>query len=143
MTKNEAMKMALDALVDWDARGRLRIIEALRTALAQPEPEPVAWRFDLAKYRENDLRGRQWAFNIFSQTKPYMDEMVRNVTPLYTAPPQREWVELTDGDIEIAYIAGTGHILTKEKDVRQHANRQENIGFAKAIAYIMREKNNG
>jgi hypothetical protein len=53
----------------------------------------VAWRFDQAKYRENDLRGRQWAFNVFSQTKPYMDEMVRNVTPLYTAPPQRERVQ--------------------------------------------------
>jgi hypothetical protein len=62
-------------------------------SIAKPEPsvEPVAWRFDQAKYRENDLRGRQWAFNVFSQTKPYMDEMVRNVTPLYTAPPQREW----------------------------------------------------
>ena len=74
----------------------------------QPEPssqsagadmEPVAWRFDQAKYRENDLRGRQWAFNVFSQTKPYLDEMVRDVTPLYTAPPQREWVGLTDEEI--------------------------------------------
>jgi len=54
------------------------------------EQKPVAWRFDQAKYRENDLRGRQWAFNVFSQSKPYMDEMVRNVTPLYTAPPQYE-----------------------------------------------------
>jgi len=63
------------------------------------QPEPVAWRFDQAKYRENDLRGRQWTFNVFSQSKPYMDEMVRNVTPLYTAPPQREWQGLTDEEI--------------------------------------------
>ena len=49
--------------------------------------EPVAWRYDLAKYRENDLRGRQWAHSVFSPTKPYIDEMVRNLTPLYTTPP--------------------------------------------------------
>jgi hypothetical protein len=42
-----------------------KAIETLRTRLAHPEPEPVAWRFDQAKYRENDLRGRQWAFNLF------------------------------------------------------------------------------
>jgi hypothetical protein len=53
----------------------------------QPEQEPVAWRYDQAKYRTNDLRGRQWAFNVFSQTRPYIDEMVQNVTPLYTTPP--------------------------------------------------------
>jgi len=33
----EAMEMALNALTAWDARGRLRVIEALRTALAQPD----------------------------------------------------------------------------------------------------------
>ena len=37
----EAMEMALNALTAWDARGRLRVIEALRTALAQPEKEWV------------------------------------------------------------------------------------------------------
>ena len=95
--------------------------EILSARLSAPEPEPVGWMFDQAKYRENDLRGRQWAFNVFSQTKPYMDEMVRNVTPLYkdptpcqtcealartvmmdqtshdTTPPQRkEWIGLTE-----------------------------------------------
>ena len=119
MTDKEVMQMALEtaeqiACADyrhWEelaslgeferwARSRANhIAEALRAALAQPEPEPVAWRFDYAKYRENDLRGRQWAFNVFSQTKPYMDEMVQDVTPLYTAPPQREWQGLTDEEI--------------------------------------------
>ena len=68
----------------------------------QPQQEPVAWRYDQAKYRTNDLRGRQWAFNVFSQTRPYIDEMVQNVTPLYTAPPaaQRTWVGLTDEEIK-------------------------------------------
>jgi len=65
-------------------------------AASEAKDEPVAWRYDQAKYRTNDLRGRQWAFNVFSQAKPYIDEMVQNVTPLYTTPPQRTWVGLTD-----------------------------------------------
>ena len=52
MTKDEALKLALEALetsTDWDvsATGRqlksMQAITALRTALAQPEQEPVAW----------------------------------------------------------------------------------------------------
>lgn len=66
------------------------VAEVLRAALAQPEQEPVAWRYDEATYRPDDLRGRQWHFTLFSTRKPYADEMVQNVTPLYTAPPQRK-----------------------------------------------------
>ena len=54
------------------------------------EDEPVAGRYDEATYRPDDLRGRQWHFTLFSTRKPYADEMVQNVTPLYTAPPQRK-----------------------------------------------------
>ena len=108
-------------------------ITALRAALAQPEktnqcaetceraklcavcasgvddvnPEPVAWRYDEATYRPNDLRGRQWHFTLFSTRKPYADEMVRNVTPLYTAPPQRK--PLTDEEIEACRQQGYDH----------------------------------
>jgi len=73
------------------------VIERIDQAL-ETKDEPVAWRYDQAKYRTNDLRGRQWAFNVFSQTKPYIDEMVQNVTPLYTTP-QRTWVGLTNEEI--------------------------------------------
>ena len=66
------------------------------------QQKPVAWMYDQAKYRENDLRGRQWAFNCFSQNKPWVDDMVRKLTPLYTSPPaQRTWVGLTDEEIEL------------------------------------------
>ena len=68
------------------------------SAALEAKDEPVAWRYDQAKYRTNDLRGRQWAFNVFSQARPYMDEMVQNVTPLYTTPPKRK--PLTDEEIE-------------------------------------------
>ena len=49
--------------------------EALRAALAQPEPEPVAW----ISHNAGLYHG-----------KP--DESL-NPLPLYTAPPQREWME--------------------------------------------------
>jgi hypothetical protein len=41
MTDRELLQQALDALEAWDARGRLRIIEAIGTRLAQPEKEWV------------------------------------------------------------------------------------------------------
>ncbi len=117
----EAMKLALEALENNPyALAYSKVITSLRQAIEQAEKqrhefvcgecvkcgasiekqEPVAWMYDRAKYRENDMRGRQWAFKCVSQTKPYMDEMVRNVTPLYTVPqPQREWVGLTEEEV--------------------------------------------
>jgi len=41
MTDRELLQQALDALEAWDARGRLRIIEAIRTRLARPKNEWV------------------------------------------------------------------------------------------------------
>lgn len=61
-------------------------IERLRAALAAPAAVPVGWRYDEAQYGENDVRGRCWRFNVFSQHKPTMEWMVQNVTPLYAAP---------------------------------------------------------
>ena len=115
MTKDEALRLALEALESGEKmqNGRLVWIEhdislvkqaitAIKAAL-EAKDEPVAWRYDQAKYRTNDLRGRQWAFNVFSQARPYMDEMVQNVTPLYTTPPQS--LLLTDEPIENAIHA--------------------------------------
>jgi hypothetical protein len=53
--------------------------EALRAALAQPEPEPVAWWHDMGDVVDLNASGRG--------------------TPLYFAPPQREWQGLTDEEI--------------------------------------------
>jgi hypothetical protein len=97
MTDKEVMQMALDALEqitpDWrtsiDKHQQLNnSIEALRAALAQPEPEPVAW----ISHNAGLYHG-----------KP--DELL-NPLPLYTAPPQREWVGLTRDQVSEIWVNG-------------------------------------
>ena len=81
LTREEAQQV-LDALEKLNKDGWILAdfedevyasIEALRARLAQPEPEPVAWMYNgnLHEFDPSD-----WAVN--------------KVTPLYTAPPQRE-----------------------------------------------------
>jgi hypothetical protein len=105
----EAMQMALDALEqitpDWrtsiDKHEQLNnSIEALSSCLAQPdvpetafgETEPVAWMHNfiddvIIKNRPTDItcNAGRW-------------------TALYTAPPQREWVGLTDEEMFAALV---------------------------------------
>jgi len=50
MTDRELLQQALDALEAWDARGRLRIIEALRTRLDKPNKEWVGLTDDDVDY---------------------------------------------------------------------------------------------
>jgi hypothetical protein len=95
MTDKKVMQMALDALEqitpDWrtsiDKHQQLNnSIDALRTALAQPEPEPVAWRF---------YDGSTWCY-VDHLTDLPQDKF----EPLYTAPSKKEWVGLTDNEYE-------------------------------------------
>lgn len=79
MTDRELMQQALDCLLAWKEESSgygwsisdQECVEELRARLAQPEPEPVAWMHD-----------SHVGFNV----------------PLYTAPPQREWQDLTDDE---------------------------------------------
>ena len=104
MTKErEALKMALAALEEahykiehkQDATKRGQAITAIEEALAQPsdsiEQEPVAWLRDPKHYPEPDL------------TLPHVTwERERlNIIPLYTTPPAREWVGLTDEEVDL------------------------------------------
>lgn len=102
MTDREVMQQALEALensspdqypedagVFYDAK------DTLRTALEQ-QAEPVAWMD-----REGDL---------------YKMPEIKNWAPphvlLYTTPPQRQWVGLTDEDfLEACQIAERGNYL--------------------------------
>ena len=85
MTDKELMQQALEALTAYDgtnaASKRKRVLAALRERLTQPEQEPVAWL-----YRDS------WGVMKLSQVTP----PPVGAFPVYTAPPQRQWVGLTD-----------------------------------------------
>lgn len=105
MTDRELMQMALDALewcydvTEWPANGNSRqdkAIEALRARLAQPEPEPVAWMY---QHEDTGLTMCVIVQQVgagFEKNNPRW----KKITPLYTAPPQREWQGLTENEIK-------------------------------------------
>ena len=82
----KAAEMALEALENYK-QGNSEPAKALRQALAQPEQEPVA-----QLQEEQFGRGQVLWFN-----KP------ADKTMLYTAPPKREWVGLTDEEVDECY----------------------------------------
>ena len=82
----KAAEMALEVMEYNRANGTPNMgaaIEALRQALAQPEQEPVAWVYN----------------GILHEFDP-SEFATSEVKPLYTAPPKREWVGLTDAEVE-------------------------------------------
>jgi hypothetical protein len=97
----DAMKQALEVLERAsDAGYSIECEEAitdLRQAIAEAEKqEPVAWMFE--EYGESS-GGMRW-FKCLGTEKPQHPESIyRNIIPLYTAPPKREWVGLTDEEI--------------------------------------------
>ena len=60
-------------------------------ALAQPEPEPVAWMWDVYSGAGYTSRGVDFLPTNIPSAKH---------TPLYAAPPKREWVGLTKDEVE-------------------------------------------
>ena len=123
----EALKLALEALetsTDWDvsATGRqlksMQAITALRTALAQTQ-EPVAWGVF-----EDNLHDMFFSPSE-AQEMADLKGTHAEVRPLYTTPPQREFVGLTDEE--------------------KHAIRYSHMTSAEFIAFIeakLKEKNN-
>ena len=102
MTKDEALKLALEAFDSMIGRKPERVeqaITAIKEALAQPEQEPVAWMNDSTPS------------GIFARHM----EGAKNfgcTIPLYTTPPQRTWVGLTDED-ELDWDGGDLKSLVK------------------------------
>ena len=84
MTKDEALKLALEAFDSMIGRKPERVeqaITAIKEALAQPEQKPLAWI----------STGPARMFHWTADKPAYGDDWV----PLYTTPPQREFVGLT------------------------------------------------
>jgi hypothetical protein len=91
-------------------------------ALAQPEQEPVLWfnpNAGTIEYSVSDEPAGEW-----------------NV-PLYTAPPKREWVGLTDGEIAKADCVAMDYIGAGEYGLAEETI----FDFAKAIEAKLKEKN--
>jgi hypothetical protein len=97
-------------------RELMQMAKALRDRLAQPEPEPVAWG-----NKKGEFKVHQEADDAFKST----------AIPFYTAPPKREWVGLTDEEVNV--------IIDKEIGFNSCWGVEE--GFARAIEVILKEKN--
>ena len=85
MTEREALRLALEALGHFEKAGLATLktidaITAIKQALAQPEPEPVAWLNDCEEIHFD----KEDAFR-------YSNGFIQ---PLYTSPPKRK--PLTD-----------------------------------------------
>jgi hypothetical protein len=77
-----------------------------RKLLAQPEPEqePVAWM-----YEWEEIGGKEWTSVKNGKYPPIVEEeyCMRNLRPLYTAPPKRE--PLSDEEIDKGYQESDGN----------------------------------
>ena len=132
MTKDEALKMALEALEYFRDTGTRPsdlamsedAITAIKEALAQPEQEHFALKHRIAEL-EGAVIGLQaqlaqpeqepvgWfgydqGTRIWFETNKGED----NSVPLFTAPPQRTWVGLTDEEIYAIY--GQAEVLVHD-----------------------------
>ena len=135
-SQRAAMQAALDRFEYLESQPHVRgkddcyedIIEEIRAALAEPQQKPVAWtREDTAittdAYQASCWRGEH------------------TVTPLYTTPPRREWVPLTDAEIK-----AQRWLLSGVKEYEQYTGREQLSvdgfeEFARAIEAALKEKN--
>ena len=79
-------------------------IQALRQALAEPEQEPVAWM-------HNFIEG-----NVIAHKPADISRHPDRWTALYTAPPKKEWVGLTDEEVDA--LLGKLSLGAVDEDVR-------------------------
>ena len=121
MNHIEAMKQAVDALENvrqYDSENLYGLddeITALRQEIEQAEKqEPVAWIYQNANTVDEYLVWKKGTGGI-------------NWRPLYTAPHKREWVGLTQEDIDIAF-----------DDTQEGGGFDD---FARAIEAKLKEKN--
>lgn len=114
MTDKELLQQALAELLHLsDGLDAIEIIRAIRTRLAQPEP--VAWQ---VKFRDDDgIPQIAWfphpvhpESNLAKRS--YIEE------PLYTAPPKKEWVGLTDEERMEIWKERTGVSMFKKIEAK-------------------------
>ena len=108
------------------------VMEALRARLAQPESEPFEyWNAVEGWVKIDEVRQH---FDTAGCGTIYKHEGEGRV-PLYAAPPQREWVKLTDDEIQQSYET-TGHYQTLRPQ-----DSFAVYALARAIETKLKEKN--
>lgn len=102
-----------DGKWDWlDAGPTADLMKDLRSALAEPEQEPVAWA-----YVNSDGECEQIEY----ETPP--DDP--SITPLYAAPPQRQPLTVTEIEVLIDSVDGLGigrHVMHKVARAMERAH---------------------
>ena len=81
----------------WEKDGER--IDPMSVYKEQPEQEPVAWSYWQSCLNDDGTQTAPWVHRL-SKFKPTESIINKDVTPLYTTPPQREWVGLTDEEID-------------------------------------------
>ena len=143
MNDHELLQQALNALKHlclhsaaikgYDGEQVQTAIDALKARLAQPEPEPVGYIDKEQLRRWNVLKGTEYedaerCYIPFSR-KPFKSEMTDCSLAVYAAPPKKEWVGLTDAEVEKVFF-----------DMGQFAKIDLKT-FARAIEAKLKEKN--
>jgi hypothetical protein len=122
----EAMQMALEALELYQSKSSVQMfddaVKALHQAL-ETEQKPVAWRY---KYPDGFWR--------FSNGERVNGSDSIKSQALYTAPPRKQWVGLTDEEIQdLGYLS--------EKFDASNSEWFDRWGFARYIEAKLKEKN--
>jgi len=101
-----------------------RVWQHLLVYAPKPEEEPVAWMHTF-------IEG-----NVITHIPADIGRHPERWTPLYTAPLKKEWVGLTDKEIQdLGYLS--------EKFDASNSEWFDRWGFARAIEQSLREKNHG
>ena len=95
-----AMQVALGALESNNTMEKLMAANVLREQLAQPEPKVIRTKpehWPVGKVRVFKANWIDWSI-----------DYLENDTFLYIAPPKREWVGLTDEEVQTIWKDATG-----------------------------------
>ena len=135
MTKDEALKLALETLECWQRNEDCnepmsKILESIKEALAQQEP--VAWATREDFYRELDrkverMRKEMEIKTVTMRCKDY--DVALNIVDMYgghvvvgqvSFTPQREWIGLTEEQfLKAARLAEDGNYLVAFQRIHQ------------------------
>ena len=128
MTKDVLKYLQPNAVIPIDMETTTALVNALKERLAQPEQEPVVW----ADYESKGIHHKPVAWMDADGNVSDNNDHKCFPIPLYTRPPQRTWVGLTDeeiAEVEDEYIV----------DYRIPAGSAWN--FAQAIEAKLKQKN--